>query len=130
MKKLLLLFLLSNGLYASPGETLFDQHCARCHNKEKISLSELKLKKHHLKAPPMNLVIERLKEVILITVDDEDSKQAVVTSFIKDYIQAPSIDKGLCRIGCFIEFGEMPKLSTQMSTEELNTLMAWLYERF
>ena len=54
----------------------------------------------------------------------------VITAFIKDYIQAPSMDKGLCRIGCFIEFGEMPKLSTKPSADELNALVAWLYKKF
>ena len=130
MKKLLYLLLITNALHALPGERLFDQHCAKCHHKEKMSLSDLKLNKHRLKAPPMNLVIERLKEVIVITVDDEDAKQAVITAFIKDYIQAPSIDKGLCRIGCFIQFGEMPKLSSKPSNDELNVLTAWLYEKF
>jgi len=78
----------------------------------------------------MNLVIKRLKKVITISVDDEDVKEAVITAYIKDYIKEPSIDKGLCRVGCFVQFGEMPKLSKKISADALNTVSTWVYETF
>ena len=117
-------------LFASEGERLFDRHCQQCHSKEPMTFNALRQKKHLLKAPPMNLVIERLKEVVEVNVGDETTKKAVLIAFMKDYIRTPSIDKGLCRRGCFIHFGVMPKIGNALSDEELHRITSWSYDHF
>ncbi|HFU74042.1 MAG TPA: hypothetical protein ENK65_00655 [Helicobacteraceae bacterium] len=84
MKLLLLLLSLPTLLLAKEGEALYDAHCLQCHSKQKMTMAALKKQKNRLKAPPMNLVIERLKEVITISVDDEDAKEAVIVAYIKE----------------------------------------------
>jgi len=127
MKLLILIFLITP-LWAS--EELFDQYCATCHTKERISFKQMKTEKERLIAPPINLVIERLKEVIVITLDDDDVKKAVITAFIKDYVQQPNIDKGVCRISCFERFGVMPSQKGRVDPLILEQIASWAYENY
>lgn len=126
--KLLILIFLSSSLWSS--EALFDQYCATCHTKETITFEQMKTEKERLIAPPINLVIERLKEVIVITLDDDDVKKAVITAFIKDYVQQPGIDKGVCRISCFNRFGVMPSQRGRVDPLVLEQIASWAYERY
>lgn len=130
MKTLLVLLSLASRVLSSEGELLYDTYCLECHSKNKLTLEKLKSDRDKFRAPPMNLVIERLKEVIKISVEDEDAKEAVVVAYIKDYIQKPSIDKGLCRVSCYTQFGEMPAISSNLSNEDLHTVASWSYENF
>lgn len=126
--KPLILFFLSCSLWSS--EALFDQYCTACHTKERISFEQMKTEKKRLIAPPINLVIERLKEVIQIKIDDEDAKKAVITAFIKEYVLQPSIDRGLCRVSCFIEFGVMPSQKGRVDPLVLEQIASWAYDRY
>lgn len=130
MKGIYLILLAGTALLASSGEKIFDSYCMDCHTKERISFENFKKRKSDYKAPPMNLVVQRLKDVINIELGDDDAKKAVITAFIKDYIQAPSIDKGLCRVECFVQFGEMPKLQTPPSKRELDLVSDWVYDKY
>jgi len=130
MKYVNLILLLSTLLSANSGEQIFNNYCLSCHVKETIAFNTFKRNKSHYKAPPMNLVIGRLKDVIVISLGDDDAKRAVVTAFIKDYVLEPSIDKGLCRVECFVQFGEMPKMSKPPSDNELKTVSNWVYDTY
>ena len=130
MKTINLLLFLVTLLSANSGENVFNNNCLSCHVKESIPFEKFKKIRSHYKAPPMNLVVGRLKDVISISLGDEDAKKAVVTAFIKDYILSPSIDKGLCRVECFVQFGEMPKIQTPLTNEELDLVSDWIYERY
>ncbi len=130
MKYIITLILGSALLLGHSAEALFEDHCVSCHSKKTISFKELKQHKSRHKAPPINLVSARLKQVISISVEDEDAKKAVITAFIKDYVRSPSIDKGLCRAGCFAQFGEMPKLKKNLSNEDLDKLASWIYDTY
>jgi len=130
MKHIYLYLLLCHTLLAAPGEEIFDQYCLSCHIKTPTEFEAFKKEKDFYKAPPMNLVISRLKDVINISLGDEDAKKAVITAFIRDYVLEPSIDKGLCRIECFVQFGEMPKLPKPPSDNELKLVSDWVYDHY
>nr|WP_275855867.1 c-type cytochrome [Sulfurimonas sp. MAG313] len=120
---------MSSKLFCSnQGETLFTQHCLSCHSTERMSFLQMKEKRSILKAPPINLVSQRLRKMISIKVDDEDVHKAVVVAYIKEYIQHPSMDIGLCRVSCYIQYGQMPKIGSNMTQSELSKVSAWVYE--
>jgi len=130
MKIILVSLGLCATLFGSNAEEIYDNYCLSCHSKTVMKFKDFKREKERFNAPPMNLVIQRLKKVIKISLGDEDAKQAVITAFIKDYVLSPSIDKGLCRVECFVQFGEMPKMQAPPTREELNAVANWVYERY
>ncbi len=126
--KLLIILLTACTLWAS--ESLFDQYCETCHLKEKTSFAEMKEKRASLLAPPMSIVIQRLKNVIDVKIDDDDVKKAVTVAFIKDYVLQPSIDKGLCRVNCFVQFGVMPSQKGQIPSDTIEEIASWAYDTY
>ena len=126
--KILLLILMFIGLPAS--ELLYDEHCVSCHFKQQITFEQMKAQKQHLKAPPISVVMERVKEFIVIKVDDEDVQKAVITAFMKDYIMEPSIDKGICHVNCYVQFGTMPSQKELIEPEELDEIVSWVYDNY
>ena len=127
MKSFLLIFL-SLSLYAT--EALFDTYCVSCHFKQKISFEQMKAQRQHIKAPPISVVMERMKKFIVVKVDDEDVQKAVVTAYMKDYILAPSIDKGICHVNCYVQFGTMPSQKGNIEPEELEQIVSWVYDNY
>ena len=126
--KSLILILFSLSLFAS--EALFDQYCVSCHFKQKITFEQMKSQKQYIKAPPISVVMERMKKLIIIKVDDEDVQKAVITAFMKDYILDPSIDKGICHVNCYVQFGTMPSQKGKVPPEALEEIVSWVYDNY
>jgi len=129
MKSFLIIAVMLTSIYAD-GALLFDRHCSSCHSGVKMSFKQMKARKNRLKAPPMNLVVERLKNKIHVHLDDEDVDRAVVVAFIKDYVMAPDIDKGVCRVNCFVQFGVMPSQKEAISMDALDEVAKWVYDNY
>jgi len=126
--KSLLLILFSLPLFAS--EALFDHYCVSCHFKQKITFEQMKAQKEHIKAPPISVVMERMKKLIVVKIDDEDVQKAVITAFMQDYVLAPSIDKGICHVNCYVQFGTMPSQKGKVPPEELKKIVNWIYDNY
>ena len=126
--KILLLILMFISLPAN--ELLYDEHCVACHFKQQITFEQMKAQKQHLKAPPISVVMERIKEFIVVNIDDEDVQKAVVTAYMKDYVLEPSIDKGICHANCYVQFGEMPSQKGIVEPEEVELIVSWLYDNY
>jgi hypothetical protein len=75
-----------------------------------------------IKAPPMSMISMRLKSAI------ETKKEFV--SFVKDYIQNPSKEKGFCMKVAYEHFGVMPAIGTKMSEKERDVIANWMYDNF
>ena len=117
-------------LSLSASEALFDQYCVSCHFKQHITFKQMKAQRQHIKAPPISVVMERMKKIIVVKVDDEDVEKAVITAFMKDYILAPSIDKGICHVNCYVQFGTMPSQKGKIPPEDLDKIVSWVYDRY
>ena len=126
--KSILLILIYFSLSAT--EALYDKHCVSCHFKQQITFEQMKAQKQHLKAPPISVVMERIKEFIMVKIDDEDVQKAVATAYMKDYLLEPSIDKGICHANCYVQFGEMPSMKGKVKPEELDEIVSWLYDSY
>ncbi len=127
MKTLLFIFI-SLSLHAT--EVLFDTYCSSCHFKQHITFEQMKAQKQHIQAPPISVVIERIKKFIEVKIDDEDVQKAVVTAYMKDYVLAPSIDKGICHVNCYVQFGTMPSQKGKVPPEALEEIVSWLYDNY
>jgi len=119
MKKLMLLFILSVGLIASEGESVFEKHCVSCHARNGM-MGEGPMQ--DMKAPTMQMVSMRLKKMT-------GSKEAFVT-FVKDYIQNPSQTKGFCMPMAYKRFGVMPPIGKNLSEEERDAVAYWIFDSF
>ena len=148
MKKgLLSLLLIVGSLFALSGEDVYTQHCASCHtqnmkmdmdnrmdwrnkmqnatNAEKQIMRNNMMKemqKNDMKAPSMPMISMRLKH-------KTGSKEKFIT-FVKDYIQNPSEEKGYCMPMAYKRFGVMPPIGKGMSEEERELIAQWLYNNF
>ena len=124
----LTLLLLTTALFSS--EALFDKYCVACHFKQHITFKQMKAQKKFIKAPPISVVMERMRKLIVVKVDDEDVEKAVITSYMKDYIYTPSIDTGICHVNCYVQFGTMPSQKGIISLEELDAIVSWVYDTY
>ena len=111
-------------------EVLFDEYCVSCHFKEKISFKQMKAQRQHLKAPPISVVMERIKKHIVVKIDDEDVQKAVVVAYMQDYVLEPSIDKGICHVNCYVQFGTMPSQKGKVPPKALKQIVSWVYDTY
>ncbi len=135
IKKMLILPLLPLLLLADEeaefkaGQKVFDNVCSACHVELLDKKTALKTFKT-LKAPPMNEVAQQLKKNIIIKDDDDDVHRAVVIAFIKDYIKHPELAKVMCNPPAVDRFGLMPSQKSRLSEDEIDSVSAWLYDRY
>ena len=123
MKKLLLYLTFTASLFAVTGESVFNSKCVSCHNKAgSMMMGQDGSSQRNMKAPPMQMISMRLKHMT-------DSKKEFVT-FVKDYIQNPSRDKGFCMPMAYQRFGVMPPIGKKMSEKEREVVAQWLYDGF
>ncbi len=146
MKKYLVgLLLLVSSLFAASGEDVYMQYCASCHTKdmkmdsknewrknmqdatkeEKITMRQRMMNGRqdtNMRAPTMPMISMRLKHMM-------DSKEKFIT-FVEEYIQDPSQEKGYCMPMAYKRFGVMPAIGKGMSVEERKLVSQWLYENF
>ena len=119
MRNILMVLLLSvSGLLALDGEEVFKNKCASCH----METSMMGKSSVNMKAPSMNIISMRIKKV-------KGSKENFI-AFVKDYIQNPSEEKGVCMPMAFKRFGTMPAIGKSMSEEERELVSQWLYDNF
>ncbi len=127
-----MILFLAAGVHAdgtTQGEKVFEQQCARCHMKE-ISRADTLQRLDQLKAPPMIEVSGQLKRSIMIKDGDEDIHRAVVTAFIKHYIENPDIMYSMCNPGALDRFGQMPSLKGKLTEEEKQAVAEWVYDYY
>lgn len=150
MKSLLigaLMLLGFTSLYGVSGEDIYKAKCASCHamkgmmdasemtamrqkmqnasDEEKMAMRDMmmqKMKKSKMKAPPMPMVSKRLKMKF--------QKKEDFVSFVTDYIQNPSREKGMCMPMAYKRFGVMPPIGKSLTEEERVAVASWLYENF
>lgn len=119
MKNVLLILLLTSAtLFSATGKTVFEKYCISCHLEKSLVGEE----KATLKAPPMNRVSQRLKL--------NTSSKIEFVSYVKDYIQNPSREKGFCRPKAYERFGVMPPIGKAMTEDEHQLIAVWLYRHF
>lgn len=119
MNKILLVLLFTvSYVFALTGEAVFEKYCMACH----LESSNINEDQAILKAPPMNRVSERIKM--------KTSSKEEFLSFVDDYIQDPSAEKGLCRPRAYKRFGVMPPIGKAMSKDERQVISKWLYRHF
>lgn len=127
-KTVLVLLILSSSLMAIDGESVYKSKCISCHQlKGMTDMSEMKMMRQKMqesgmKAPSMNMISMRLKM-------KTTSKKEFI-SFVKDYIQNPSQDKGYCMPMAYKRFGIMPPIGKGMSEKEREVIAHWLYDNF
>ena len=102
-------------LYATSGEDVYKAHCMSCHAIQNT-------KSFKMRAPGMPMVSMRLKNSL-------KEKEAFVT-FVTDYIQNPSQEKGHCMPMAYKRFGTMPPIGKSLTKEQRNAVALWLYENF
>ncbi|WP_457749683.1 hypothetical protein [Sulfurimonas sp.] len=148
MKKLFLVLILGFvSLQANSGEAVYKMKCASCHvmqgmmnatqmqemrqkmqnatQEEKMAMREKmmqKMQKSKMKAPPIPMVSKRLKMML-------KSRKDFIT-FVEDYIQNPSKEKGFCMPMAYKRFGTMPPIGKSLSKKERALVAAWLYDNF
>ena len=136
MKKLLLMGLVTVGLFASNGEKVFDAKCAMCHKIVDMKERQEMMKKlpprarkammekfvASLKAPPINKVSARIKHF--------HPKKTDFVAFVKDYITHPDAKKSLCMPKALENFGTMPPVGVSLSEADKDAVATWMYDNF
>ena len=135
MKKTLLTIALSTLAFTNiqakdiDGHKVFQKNCASCHV-EFMEKKEVLKKFKTLKAPPMNEVAFRLNENIINLDDDDDVKRQMIIVWIKNYIDAPSMEYSMCHAGAIERFGIMPSLKGQLNEAEKQAVAEWILDRY
>ena len=132
-KKILIVSLLAtlgiSELFAVDGYEVYKAKCSSCHI-ENISKADVVKNITKMKAPPMVEVANQVKENISIVDEDDDVHRHVVKLFIKDYIQNPELLKSMCNPVAIENFGVMPSQAGKLTSEELEAVAEWMYERY
>jgi len=149
MKKVLLsIVFVGVSLFGITGEDVYKINCASCHamqgelspeakaemksmmreatDEERVKLRQQmqeRMQNSRKNAPPMLMVSLRLKKML------DGDKEKFVT-FVDDYIQNPSQDKGYCMPMAYKRFGVMPPIGKGMNSDERQLVSAWLYDNF
>ena len=92
---------------------------------EKMAMREqmaVKMKKSGMRAPAMPMVSARLKSQL--------KTRAEFITFVEDYIQNPSKEKGFCMPMAYKKFGTMPPIGKGMSKEERESVAGWLHDNY
>ena len=149
MRKIVLSLLFTGvALFGATGEEVYQKNCASCHamqgmmsQQEKFAMREKmqnasqeekmamkqkmmeKMKSSDMKAPAMPMVSMRLKKML-------DNDRAKFITFVDDYIQNPSQEKGYCMPMAYKRFGTMPPIGKGMSAQDRQLVATWLYDDF
>jgi len=148
IKSLIVSTVLAASAFALSGQSVYDNKCASCHQmkgmmdmsqmkamKEKMNMAsdeekaamkkkmQAKMQESGMKAPPMNMVSMRIKKM-------KGNDKATFVAFVKDYIQNPSQDKGVCMPMAYKRFGTMPAIGKAMNEEERDAVANWMFDTF
>ncbi len=120
--------------HAQKGDEVYQKVCAACHA---LYIPEDKLIKNFmeynntmlkLKAPPLSMISERMKQKIGDPDADEDIKRMEVSAFIADYIIYPDKSKSVLNPAIGKYFETMPSLKGKLSTEEIEAISNFVYD--
>lgn len=120
-------------LFAHPGEAIYVQHCAACHqryvDKEILAKNFMEMNNTllDLKAPTVNQLAFRLKQRIGDPEGDREFHLMEVVEFVKDYVFFPDKQKSVCLPEVIRNFDTMPSMKGEISEEELETVTEWIY---
>ncbi|MEN8147428.1 MAG: cytochrome c [Campylobacterota bacterium] len=128
MKTLTAILFLTLSLFAVDGQKVFEENCKACHL-GMVSKADFKAQYKTIKAPPMVVISNRLKNTITIKDDDEEVHRFVVVSFIKEYLKRPSWSYYLCDDAAINRFDVMPA-QTHLSDAELQAVAEWVFDEF
>jgi len=129
IKSLIIFTIFVTSTFALTGQSVYENKCTSCHQmKGMIDMSQMKamqekMENSGVKAPAMNMISMRIKKI-------KGENRTEFVAFVKDYIQNPSQDKGVCMPMAYKRFGEMPPVGKAMSEEEMTLVAEWLYDTF
>lgn len=128
---LILIIFFINSLFAS-GYKVYKNKCSSCHQ-EYVEVPKLieNFEKNNtilnLKAPTINQLSFRLKQMIGDRELDEEIHLFEVSEFIKDYVINPDKDKSVCLDIVISNFETMESMRGKITTEELEMVSEWIY---
>jgi hypothetical protein len=108
---------------------LYEKKCAMCH---KVGKPQNEMEKKAMVAPPIDVAMRSF--VITIDAvdgpfkDDELREETII--YLKDYLYEPTKEKTNCEDEVVKKFGRMPSLKGFVSPEELDKVVAWVYDTF
>ena len=132
-KVVLTLILFSYLLFGDKGKEIFKKKCESCHvsyisnrllRENFMEYNNTKLK---LKAPTLNMISFRLKEVIGNRDFDADMHKFEVVEFIKSYVKKPDQTKSKCIKKVLEVFHTMHSMKGKISDEELQKVAEYIY---
>ena len=121
-------------VYAGEGEEVYKKKCASCH--ETFVPVEILMKNFkemnntmlHLKAPTLNQLSFRLKQMIGDPRGDEDMHRMEVSAFVADYLIYPDKQKSVCIRAVIESFDAMPSMKGKLTIEEIEAVSNYLYD--
>ena len=132
-KVVLTVILFSHTLFGDSGKEIFKKKCESCHvsyisNKLlRENFMEYNNTKLKLKAPTLNMISFRLKEVIGNRDFDADMHKFEVVEFIKSYVKKPDQTKSKCIKKVLEVFHTMHSMKGKISDEELQKVAEYIY---
>lgn len=113
------------------GYALYQDRCMECHV-ERIDPNVL-MKNFEanntilqLKAPSMNMLSFRLKQV-LGDPEDEELQRWEIAGFLRDYLYNPSPDKSICIEMVGASFSTKESMLGKINEEDIQKISEWLY---
>jgi hypothetical protein len=134
MNRFVLLTMLLHATLFADAKAIYDKHCASCHQlfvEPDLLLSNFM--EHNntllkLKAPSVNQLRFRLKQMIGDPKGDAEFHRMEVTSFIQEYVMTPNRENSVCLPQVMQHFKTMESLEGKISEEDLAEVSEWIYE--
>jgi putative hemolysin len=123
------LFLLADG------EAVYEKQCASCH--QRYVAVDILMKNFlesnntllHLKAPTLNQLSFRLKQMIGDAKGDAEFHKMEVTDFIQSYVMQPDRELSVCLPEVMKHFTTMPSLEGNITAQDLTSVAEWIYDK-
>ena len=112
----------TNTKQIKPSEIL-NTTCAKCHN---LSMPPV-ITKVEL-APPMMAVVFHLKD--FIKTQNPSEHKIKFSNFVSDYILYPSKEKAYCDKNSLKQYGLMPSLQNNITSNEAKEVAKYIYEKY
>lgn len=111
---LVLTYFSTQSFSAEEGRVLFEKKCLSCHLLSKPEV------KSAIKAPPLSVMVPRMREFI------EENKS--VETHINEFVLDPTERKAICPAVDI--FGLMPTMKGELTKEELAIIAKWMVDHF
>lgn len=127
-------FVALSSLALANGENIYKNKCASC-NEYYVPVDLLmdnfmnhNNKKLNLKAPTVNQLNFRLKQMIGEPKGDLEFHRVEVTGFIKSYLITPDKQKSVCMPEVINNFGTMKSMKNELTSKEMDDIADWIYD--